>query len=235
MMRMTEPLAPMPVEDDYEALARARHSVRAFLPRPVPEALLERLLATARLAPSGANLQPGRFWAVQGAARERLVAALCQAWREQLPEAEDYGYFPRPMPLQLRKRQVVAAQALYGALGVARGDGPGRALQFERNFRFFDAPVALVVTIERDFGAGGYMDLGMCLHGLMLAAQAQGLASCAIGALASYPQIVRAALGLPESEAVVCGLALGWEDAQAPVNRTRTEREPLSRYFSVLR
>ena len=235
MMRMTEPLALAPLEDDYEALARARHSVRAFLPRPVPEALLERLLATARLAPSGANLQPGRFWAVQGAARERLVTALCQAWRDQLPEAEDYGYFPRPMPLQLRKRQVAAAQALYGALGVARGDGEGRALQFERNFRFFDAPVALVVTIERDFGAGGYMDLGMCLHGLMLAAQAQGLASCAIGALASYPQIVRAALGLPESEAVVCGLALGWEDAQAPVNRTRTEREPLARYFSVLR
>ena len=235
MMRMTEPLALMPVEDDYEALARARHSVRAFLPRPVPEALLERLLATARLAPSGANLQPGRFWAVQGAARERLVAALCQAWRDHVPEAEDYGYFPRPMPLQLRKRQVAAAQALYGALGVARGDGEGRALQFERNFRFFDAPVALVVTIERDFGAGGYMDLGMCLHGLMLAAQAQGLASCAIGALASYPQIVRAALGLPESEAVICGLALGWEDAQAPVNRTRTEREPLARYFSVLR
>ena len=235
MMRMTEALALAPLEDDYEALARARHSVRAFLPRPVPDALLERLLATARLAPSGANLQPGRFWAVQGAARERLVAALCQAWREQLPEAEDYGYFPRPMPLQLRKRQVAAAQALYGALGVARGDGQGRALQFERNFRFFDAPVALVVTIERDFGAGGYMDLGMCLHGLMLAAQAQGLASCAIGALASYPQIVRAALGLPETEAVVCGLALGWEDAQASVNRTRTEREPLSRYFSVLR
>ena len=178
MMRMTEPLALAPLEDDYEALARARHSVRAFLPRPVPEALLERLLTTARLAPSGANLQPGRFWAVQGAARERLVTALCQAWRDQLPEAEDYGYFPRPMPLQLRKRQVAAAQALYGALGVARGDGEGRALQFERNFRFFDAPVALVVTIERDFGAGGYMDLGMCLHGLMLAAQAQGLAFC---------------------------------------------------------
>lgn len=234
-MLMTEPLALAPVEDDYEALARARHSVRAFLPRPVPEALLERLLNTARLAPSGANLQPGRFWAVQGAARERLVAALCQAWREQLPEAEDYDYFPRPMPLALRKRQVAAAQALYGALGVARGDAQGRALQFERNFRFFDAPVVLVVTIERDFGAGGFMDLGMCLHGLMLAAQSQGLASCAIGALASYPQIVRQALGLPESEVVVCGMALGWEDPQAPVNRTRTEREPLARYFTVLR
>lgn len=234
-MLMTEPLVLHEAQDAFEALAQARHSVRAFLPRPVPLALLQRLLATARLAPSGANLQPGRFWAVEGTARERLSAALCQAWRDQVPEAEDYGYFPRPMPLQLRKRQVAAAQALYGALGVARGDEQGRALQFERNFRFFDAPVALVVTIDREFGAGGFMDLGMCLHGLMLAAEAQGLASCAIGALASYPQIVRDALGLPASELVVCGMALGWEDARAPVNRTRTGREPLQRYFSVLR
>ncbi len=221
--------------DAYEALAGARHSVRAFTKQPVPQDLLERLLRQARLAPSGANLQPGRFWAVEGAARERLVAALCQAWQQQTPEAEDYDYFPRPMPLALRKRQVAAAQALYEALGVARGNTQGRALQFERNFRFFDAPVALVVTIERDFGAGGFMDLGMCLHGLMLAAQAQGLASCAIGALASYPHIVRAALGLPETEQVVCGMALGWEDREAPVNRTRTVREQLERYFSVLR
>lgn len=234
-MWMTEPLAPPLAQDAYEALAQARHSVRAYLPRPVPAALLERLLVAARRAPSGANLQPGRFWAVEGAARARLCAALCQAWRDQLPEAEDYTYFPRPMPLALRKRQVAAAQALYGALGVARGDEQGRAQQFERNFRFFDAPVALVVTIDRDFGAGGFMDLGMCLHGLMLAAEAQGLASCAIGALASYPQIVRDALGLPATELVVCGMALGWEDAQAGVNRTRTEREPLARYFSVLR
>ena len=234
-MLMTEPLVLHAAQDAFEALAQARHSVRAFLPRPVPAAQLERLLATARLAPSGANLQPGRFWAVEGGARERLSNALCQAWREQRPEAEDYGYFPRPMPLQLRKRQVAAAQALYGALGVARGDEQGRALQFERNFRFFDAPVALLVTIDREFGAGGFMDLGMCLHGLMLAAQSQGLASCAIGALASYPQIVRDALGLPASELVVCGMALGWEDARAAVNRTRTGREPLERYFTVLR
>ena len=232
---MTEPLTMPVAQDAFETLAQARHSVRAFLPRPVPLVLLERLLAAARLAPSGANLQPGRFWAVEGAVRERLSAALCQAWRDQVPEAEDYGYFPRPMPLALRKRQVAAAHALYGALGVARGDGAGRATQFERNYRFFDAPVALIVTIDRGFGAGGFMDLGMCLHGLMLAAQSQGLASCAIGALASYPQIVRDALDLPASEVVVCGMALGWEDAGAPVNRMRTEREALERYFTVLR
>ena len=233
-MLMTEPLALAPVEDDYEALARARHSVRAFLPRPVPEALLERLLNTARLAPSGANLQPGRFWAVQGAARERLVAALCQAWRDHVPEAEDYGYFPRPMPLQLRKRQVAAAQALYGSLGVARGDAAGRAVQFGRNFRFFDAPVALIITIDSGFGPGGYMDLGMTLYGLQLAAAAMGLGSCAIGALASYPATVRQVLGLPEHRHIVCGMALGWADDTAPINQTQTSRAPLGEWFASI-
>ena len=213
---------------------RSRRSVRGFLPDPVPQALLEQLLATARAAPSGANLQPGRFWALQGGARARLSAALSAAARAQLPAREDYGYFPRPMPLQLRKRQVAAAQALYCSLGIARGDASARLQQFERNYRFFDAPVALLVTLDREFGSGGFMDLGMCVHGLLLAAHAQGLGACAIGALASYPDIVRRELGLPDSEVVVCGIALGWPDPQAPANQTQTEREPLAQYFQVL-
>lgn len=218
----------------YASLAQSRRSVRGFRPTPVPQALLEQLLETARQAPSGANLQPGRFWALQGAARERLSAALCEAVRAGEPEREEYDYFPRPMPLQLRKRQAAAAQALYRSLGIARGDAAARARQFEHNYRFFDAPVALLVTIERSFGSGGFMDLGMCLHGLLLAAHAEGLGACAIGALASYPEIVRRELGLPDSEVVVCGVALGWPDPAAPGNQTRTEREPLAQYFQVL-
>ena len=218
----------------YAALAHSRRSVRGFLPDPVPQALLELLLQTARLAPSGANLQPGRFWALQGGARARVSAALCEAARSQQPEREDYGYFPDPMPMQLRKRQVAAAQALYRSLGVARGDAAARQQQFERNYRFFDAPVALLVTLDRAFGSGGFMDLGLCLHGLLMAAHAQGLGACAIGALASYPDIVRRELGLPDSEVVVCGVALGWPDPQAPENLTQTRREPLAQYFQVL-
>src|SRR5690606_31552253 len=127
-----------------------------------------------RRAPSGANLQPGRFIRVDGDMRARLTQALTEAWREGRQEPEDYGYFPRPMPMSLRRRQVAAAQALYRSVGVTREDRAGRDRQFERNFRFFDAPVALVVTIDREFGSGGYMDLGMTLYGLMLAAQAEG-------------------------------------------------------------
>lgn len=219
---------------NYADLARSRRSIRGFLPEPVPQALLEGLLETAREAPSGANLQPGRFWALQGEVRTRLSDALCEAVRLQVPPREEYGYFPQPMPMQLRKRQVAAAQALYRSLGVARGDATARQAQFERNYRFFDAPVALVVTLDREFGSGGFMDLGMCLHGLLMAAHAQGLGACAIGALASYPEIVRRELGLPDSEVVVCGVALGWADPLAPDNQTLTEREPLAQYFQVL-
>ena len=133
--------------------------------------------------------------------------------------------------MSLRRRQVAAAQALYGALEVARDDRAGRDRQFERNFRFFDAPVALIVTIDRGFGSGGYMDLGMSLYGLMLAAQAQGLASCGIGAMASFPGVIRKHLSLGEDANIVCGIALGYADPEAPVNRTTTTRCNLDEYF----
>jgi nitroreductase len=151
------------------ALMQQRRSTRAFLPDAVPDALLHQLLLTARQAPSGGNLQPGQLIAVRGKLREQLTAALLQDVESQVPECEDYAYFPRPMPMQLRKRQVASAQALYGALGVARDDRAGREAQFARNYRFFDAPVALVVTIDAHYGPGGYMDLGMTLYGLQLA------------------------------------------------------------------
>ena len=208
-----------------------RRSMRAFTDQPVPQAVLEQLLKAARAAPSGANLQPGRFIQVSGEARTALTKALLQNRQDGAPEIEDYDYFPRPMPMQLRKRQVAAAQALYGAIGIARDDAPGRESQFERNYRFFDAPVALIVTIDASFGAGGYMDLGMALHGLQLAASAIGMGSCAIGAMASHAQTIRDVLQLPADQHIVCGVALGWPDAQAPINRTTTQRIPLDVYF----
>ena len=211
-----------------------RRSVRAYLPTPVSDELLAEVIVAARLAPSGANLQPGIFVSLRGEVRQRLCADLSLAWREGCHETEDYDYFPKPMPMTLRRRQVAAAQALYGALGVARDDRAGRDAQFERNFRFFDAPVALIVAMPFDFGAGGYMDLGMTLYGLMLAAQAKGLSTCAIGALASYPSLIRRHVGLDADTKVVCGIALGYADPAAPVNHTQTTRCELDEYFKVL-
>ena len=220
--------------DGFARLVTDRQSVRAYLPKPVPDSLLRQLLMSARQAPSGSNLQPGAFLSIQGAAREQLSHNLIESWRSGQQELEDYAYFPQPMPMALKRRQAAAAQALYGALGILREDRAGRDLQFERNFRFFDAPVALVITIDRDFGSGGFMDLGMTLYGLMLAARAQGLATCAIGALATYPKLVRRSLGLDEQSVIVCGLALGYADEAAPVNQTKTTRCDLKDYFRVI-
>lgn len=215
-------------------MAATRRSIRAYLSTPVPDALLHEVLVQARLAPSGANLQPGSFVQVRGDVRTALSADLVDAWRHGRVEKEDYDYFPKPMPLTLRRRQVAAAQALYGALGVAREDRAGRDAQFERNFQFFDAPVALIVTMAHGFGSGGYMDLGMTLYGLMLAAQDKGLATCAIGAMASYPDLIRHHLGLDGSSHIVCGMALGYADPNAPVNQTKTMRCGLDAYFKVV-
>lgn len=204
------------------------------MPTAVPESMLHEVLIQARRAPSGANLQPGCFVQVRGSARDALSADLVQAWQQGGEEAEDYSYFPQPMSHTLRRRQVAAAQALYGALGVARDDRAGRDAQFERNFRFFDAPVALIVTMPHDMGSGCYMDLGMALYGLMLAAQDQGLATCAIGAMASFPNLIRGHLGLDPSSHIVCGMAMGYADPDAPVNQTQTTRCGLDEYFKVV-
>jgi nitroreductase len=220
--------------DFFSQLANARRSVRAYLSTPVSDALLQEVLMQARLAPSGANLQPGALIHVRGMVREGLSENLVEAWRQGREEVEDYSYFPKPMPHTLRRRQVAAAQALYGALGVSRDDREGRDAQFERNFRFFDAPVALVVTMEHGFGSGGYMDLGMMLYGLMLAAQAKGLSTCAVGAMASFPNVIRKNLGLEASSHIVCGMALGYADPDAPVNQTTTVRCSLDEYFKVM-
>jgi len=233
---MNKPLSPSLIRTASASpnSAQLRRSVRGFTSQPVADALLRDCLQEARRAPSGANLQPGYFWQVCGARREQLTSRLQQAYEGGAQEAEDYGYFPNPLPLSLRKRQVAAAQALYGALGVERGDAAGRGAQFGRNFRFFDAPVALIITIDSGFGPGGYMDLGMAIYGLMLAAQSRGLATCAIGAMASYPGLIRDVLALPATQTVVCGMALGYEDTAAAVNQTLTARAELDAYFQRL-
>jgi nitroreductase len=220
--------------DSFASIAAQRRSIRAYQAKPVADSLLREVLTLARQAPSGANLQPGAFISVVGAARARLTAELTHGWRSGAQEPEDYSYFPTPMPMTLRRRQVAAAKALYGSLGIAQEDRAGRDQQFEQNFHFFNAPVALIATIHGDFGSGGYMDFGMTLYGLMLAAQSKGLATCAIGAMASYPGLIRRNLGLDDSTKIVCGIALGYADPDAAANQTVTERCALDQYFRVI-
>jgi nitroreductase len=204
-----------------------RRSVRGFLKKPVSRATAARILKAAREAPSGANLQPGAFHALAGDALAGLVGALETAIAEGRPPVAEYSYFPDPMPAELKARQRAAGAALYDALGIERRDLDARRRQFERNYRFFDAPVGIVVGIDRRMGKGCFMDLGMAIHALLAAAHAEGLATCGIGALAIHADVVAETLHLPPGDLVVCGIALGHADPDHPANRTRTSRLPL--------
>ena len=207
-----------------------RRSVRAYRGTPVPRPDIERICRAARAAPSGANLQPGAFHVLTGEALAGLSRALLAAIDAGVPVAREYSYFPDPMPQELKSRQRAEGYALYAALGISRRDLDGRRAQFDRNYRFFGAPVGIVVTIDRRMGAGCFMDLGMALMAFQLAAESLGYATTGIGALANYGPVAHAHLDLPEDEMVVCGLALGRPDHADPVNGFRTERAPLDAY-----
>ncbi|MBY6121586.1 nitroreductase [Mameliella alba] len=215
-------------------LLSGRRSVRGFLPNPVPRQDVERILTAARSAPSGANLQPGRFHALTGGPLADLSQALVAAAESGRPPVAEYSYFPQPMPPDLKAKQRAAGYALYSALGIGRRDIAARKAQFNENYRFFSAPVGIVVTIRPDMGKGCFMDLGMSMMALMIAASDLGYATCGIGALANHADIAHSQLGLGEDEMVVCGMALGRADLEAPVNGVRTERDALS-VFATLR
>ncbi|WP_424932482.1 nitroreductase [Amaricoccus macauensis] len=211
-------------------MAAARRSIRAYLDRPVPRETVARILIAARAAPSGANLQPGKFHVLTGAPLDGLKAALQGAIDAGRPMVSEYSYFPKPMPPHLKARQREAGYALYAALGIDKRDLASRKRQFERNYQFFDAPVAIVITIEKGMGKGCFMDLGMAIHALLAAAAEEGLSTCGIGALANYADVVVDHLDLPEEEIVVCGIALGHADPDHPANSVRTSRMPLDEF-----
>ncbi|GAA6177839.1 nitroreductase [Sulfitobacter pacificus] len=215
--------------DLLEILAQ-RHSIRAYTNDRIERATLERICSAARRAPSGANLQPGKFHVLTGTALQALIDRLLMAQDTGEPISSEYSYFPERMSRALKDRQRRAGYALYEALGIERRDVQGRRAQFARNYAFFGAPVGVVVTIERAMGKGCFMDLGMAIMTFLLSAEDEGLGTSGIGALANYGPIVHEHLNLPEDELVVCGIAVGFPDKGAKVNQFRTERCSLAEF-----
>jgi nitroreductase len=215
------------MQPDFDDLIARRRSVRAFTKDRIERKTLEKICTNARRSPSGANLQPGKFHVLTGAPLENFKDRLAQAADQNTPIDLEYSYFPEKMPEALKTRQRKAGFALYEALGISRRDVAGRRAQFAKNYAFFDAPVGVVVTIDRDMGKGCFMDLGMAIMTFLLAADAEGLGATGIGAIANYGAIVHDHLGLPDDEMVICGMAIGVADTQAPVNQFKTERDAL--------
>lgn len=212
-----------------------RRSVRAFLPDPVDPALLRRLIELAARAPSGTNMQPWKLRVIGPRSRARLEAALAAALEAgERPGLEEYRYYPEQFREPYLSRRRKLGWDLYGLLGVVRGDHEGMMRQVAANLRFFNAPVALMLTIDRDLEIGSWLDLGMFIENLLIAAQGHGLDSCPQAIFAQFHTIVRSELAIPENEIVVCGIAIGKADPAAPANRLVPEREPVETFTTWL-
>ncbi|HVZ08724.1 MAG TPA: nitroreductase [Rhodopila sp.] len=205
----------------------SRRSIRRFLDTPVPAATVEAILDVAARAPSGTNMQPWRGYVLAGAARQRLVDAVQAAFDAAEPgHTQEVQYYPDAFFEPYLGRRRTVGWGLYGLLGITRGDAAGMRAQHRRNFQFFDAPVGMIFTIDRRLATGSWLDYGMFLQNVMTAARARGLDTCAQAAWSHYHKAIRPVLDLPPEDVVVCGMALGYADPDAPENHLVTERAP---------
>lgn len=210
-----------------------RHSIRAFLPTPIAREEIEDILRVASNAPSGNNIQPWRVHVLTGATLHTLIERVCSAFdAADGSHTPEYHYYPTEFfePYLARRRK--CGSDLYGVLGIARGEKARMRAQMRKNFEFFGAPVGLMFTIDRRLAQGSWLDYGMFLQNVMLAATARGLATCAQAAWIDYHRIIAELLALPENEQVVAGIALGHADPAAPENALLTGRVPVAEFVS---
>jgi nitroreductase len=214
-----------------DQIMSARRSVRRFLPDEVSGETVQDILRVAARAPSGTNIQPWRVHLLTSATRARLVEETCRAYdAADGSHQPEYDYYPAEFfePYLSRRRKL--GWDLYGLLGIAKGDRERTRAQHRRNFEFFGAPVGLMFTIDRRLGKGSWLDYGMFLQNVMLAAQARGLGTCPQVAWIDYHRIIAEVLELPPHEQVVCAIALGHPDPYAPENDLVSERAPLEEF-----
>ena len=226
-------MTPMSVDDAIHS----RMSTRAFTSQAVPRDLIVELLQLASRAPSGTNTQPWKVYVLQGASRDALVEKVCathDAMRADPALAaeyrEEYDYYPEQWVSPYIDRRRENGWGLYGLLGIGKGDKDKMHAQHQRNFRFFDAPVGLMFTVDRVMGRGSLLDYGMFLQSLMLAARARGLHTCPQAAWNGYAKIILPLIGAGASEMLVCGMALGYADETQIVNTFHTPRVPVAEF-----
>src|SRR3954452_7345372 len=203
-----------------------QYSCRAFLRTPIAEATVREILDRAARAPSGGNVQPWRVHAIAGERLENLKNQLRPRFANELPHGEgaEYEVYPRDLKEPYYTRRSRVGSQLYASIGIPREDRPARYRQFSRNYLLYDAPVGLFVSLDRQMGPPQWSDAGGFVQTIMLLARAHGLHSCAQEAWTSWHKTVSAFLQLPSEHILFCGIALGFAEEEAPINRWRSER-----------
>lgn len=222
--------AESPVQDPDMSLIDAiytRRSVRGFLDKPVPQAVMDRIFEIAQQAPSNCNVQPWKVYVASGALKNRLRAKMVENTANAVAPNPDYEY-RGDFRDEYRTRQVECAVALYTQMGIERHDKAGRQRAVLRNFEFFDAPHIAFIGMNPEFGTTVAIDVGMWAQTLMLTMVAFGIHSCPMGTMRNYPDLVREAFDIQDGTKILFGISFGYEDDAVPANATRTSRDPIS-------
>ena len=220
-----------------DAAITSRRSVRAFLPTTVPNEVVQKILSTAARAPSGTNIQPWRVYVLTGSRLKQLSDAILSAYNDPeiaKPHAEEYPYYPKQWVSPYLERRRKIGWDLYGLLGITREDKAKMHHQHGRNYAFFDAPVGLIFSIDRVLEQGSWLDYGMFLQNIMVAARGRGLDTCPQAAFNPFHRVIHEQLQMSENEALVCGMALGYANPDAVENRLTTERESIDVWTTFL-
>ncbi len=238
---MSETLKTNATLNPVDAAITSRMSARAFTQQEVPRELLEKILEVSSRAPSGTNTQPWKVYVLQGASRDSLVDKVCAAHdaiRANPALAanyqESYDYYPEKWVSPFIDRRRENGWSLYGLLDIGKGDKDKMHAQHQRNFKFFDAPVGLMFTINRVMGRGSLVDAGMLLQNIMVSARGHGLHTCPQAAWNGFANIVIPHIGAAEDELLVCGMALGYADEADKVNTFHTPRVPVAEFATWL-
>lgn len=214
-----------------DAAITSRRSIRAFLPRPVAREDIEAILQVAARAPSGTNTQPWKVYVLTGQAKETLSKEILDIYADPARSSqhtEEYSYYPREWVSPYIDRRRKVGWDLYALLGLTRENKAGMQAQHGRNYAFFDAPVGLVFTIDRVMEQGSWLDYGMFLQSIMVAARGRQLDTCPQAAFTQYHKVISDVLRIPANERVVCGMSLGYADPDKVENTLVTEREPVA-------
>ncbi|MGI9366186.1 MAG: nitroreductase [Rhizobiaceae bacterium] len=218
-----------------DAAIASRRSLRAFLPTPVSRSEIEEILRVSARAPSGTNMQPWKVYVTMGETKRRLSDAVLGAHNNPSFKPEQtYKYYPSPLFEPYLSRRRAVGWGLYSLLGIEKGEKEKMHVQHGRNYTFFDAPVGLIFTIDERLEIGSWLDYGMFLQNIMTAARGRGLDTCPQAAFAPFHKVIKPVLDIPESEVVVCGMAIGHADLSQPENTLVSEREPLSEFTVFL-
>ena len=210
---------------------RARRSIRAFNSQPINNKVIKDILALAARSPSGGNLQPWKIYVVNNQSMKKFLE-FQNNWDQ--PQTPGYDIYPSGLKEPYRTSRYQLGESMYKLLGIPREDKDGRLQQVLRNFEFFGAPAAIFCFIDKQMGPPQWSDLGMFLQTFMLLAQEAGIDTCAQEAWAMKNDSVSEFVGADESDILFCGVAMGYQDKNAVINKLSSDRRPIDQWTKFL-